>query len=146
MTTDTANDVAKANVTIMRRAVDAFAAGDMATLTAAFSPELIWHIPGRSVIAGDHKGRDTVLALFGRMMEMTNGTLHVNAREIIGDDRGGVLITNDTAERNGKRLDVMLMLRVTIREGQFVEVWDHVGDLYAHDDFWSIRQQDAGTE
>ena len=144
MTTDTG--VALATAAVMRRAVDAFGVGDMATLTKIFSPDLRWHIPGRSAIAGDHIGRDAVFAFFGKTMTLTNGTFKVNALEIIGDEKGGVFITNDTGERNGKKLDVMLMLRVHIRDGQFVEVWDHVADLYAHDEFWSAKQQDPGTE
>ena len=144
MTTDTG--VALANAAVMRRAVDAFGVGDMATLTKIFSPDLRWHIPGRSAIAGDHIGRDAVFAFFGKTMTLTNGTFKVNALEIIGDEKGGVFITNDTGERNGKKLDVMLMLRVHIRDGQFVEVWDHVADLYSHDEFWSAKQQDPGTE
>lgn len=144
MTTDTG--VALANAATMRRAVEAFGAGDMATLTEIFAPELKWHIPGRSAIAGDHIGRDAVFGLFGKLASLTNGTFKVTALEIIGDEKGGVFITNDTGERNGKKLDVMLMLRVHIRDGKFVEVWDHVADLYAHDEFWSAKQQDAGTE
>lgn len=144
MTTDTG--VAQANAAVMRRAVDAFGAGDMATLTEIFAPDIRWHIPGRSAIAGDYAGRDTVFGLFGKMATLTNGTFKTNAREIIGDEKGGVFITNDTGERNGKKLDVMLMLRVHIRAGKFVEVWDHVADLYAHDAFWSAKQQDPGTE
>lgn len=144
MTTDTS--VAQANAAVMRRAVDAFTAGDMATLQEVFAPDLTWHIPGRSAIAGDYAGRDAVFGLFGKMAALTNGTFKVDAREIIGDERGGVFITTDTGERNGKKLDVRLMLRVHIRDGKFAEVWDHVADLYAHDAFWSAKQQDPGTE
>jgi hypothetical protein len=144
MTTDTA--VAQANAAMMRRAVDAFGSGDMATLTEVFAPELKWHVPGRSAIAGDYIGRDAVFAFFGKAMTLTSGTFKVNALEIIGDEKGGVFITNDTGERNGKKLDVMLMLRVHIRGGKFVEVWEHIADLYAHDEFWTAKQQDPGTE
>ncbi len=144
MTTDAS--VAQANAAVMRWAVDAFGAGDMTTLTELFAPELNWHIPGRSAIAGDHIGRDAVFGLFGKIAALTNGTFKVTALEIIGDEKGGVFITRDTGERNGKKLDVMLMLRVHIRAGRFVEVWNHVADLYAHDEFWTAKQQDPGTE
>lgn len=144
MTTDTS--AAQANAAVMKRAVDAFGAGDMATLKEMFAPDLKWHLPGRSAIAGDYVGRDAVFGLFGKMAALTDGTFRVNAHEIIGDAKGGVYIATDTAERNGKKLDARLMLRVHIRNGQFVEVWDHVADLYAHDAFWSAKQQDPGTE
>ena len=144
MTTDTG--VAQANAAIMRRAVDAFGAGDMATVTDIFSPDIKWHVPGRSAIAGDYIGRDAVFAFFGKTMTLTNGTFKVDAREIMGDEKGGAFIMNDTGERNGKKLDATLMLRVHIRDGKFVEVWEHVADLYAYDAFWSAKQQDPGTE
>jgi ketosteroid isomerase-like protein len=144
MTTDTS--VAQANAAVMRRAVDAFGAGDMATLKEVFAPDLKWHLPGRSAIAGDYVGRDAVFGLFGKMAALTNGTIRTTAREIIGDEKGGVIITKDTGERNGKKLDSMLILRVHIRDGKLVEAWEHIADLYAYDDFWSSKQQDPGTE
>ena len=144
MTTDVS--VAQANAAVMRRGVDAFAVGDMATLTDIFSPDIKWHVPGRSAIAGDYIGRDAVFGLFGKIVTLTNGTLKVNAREIIGDEQGGVFIMNDTGERNSKKLDATLMLRVHMRDGKFVEVWEHIADLYAYDAFWSAKQQDPGTE
>jgi ketosteroid isomerase-like protein len=144
MATDTS--LALTNAAIMRRAVDAFGSGDMATLTELFAPELKWHIPGRSVIAGDYNGRDAVFGLFGKLMELTNGTFRVEAREIIGDEKGGVFVMNDTGERNGKRLDVMITIRVHLESGKFVEMWEHVADLYAYDEFWPLKQQDPGSE
>ena len=144
MTTDTG--VAQTNAAVLQRAVDAFGAGDMATLTELFSPDIKWHVPGRSAIAGDHIGRDAVFGFFGKSMTLTNGTFKATARDILGDEKGGVMITNDTAERNGKKLDVTVMHRVHVRDGKFAEVWEHHGDQYAHDEFWSAKQQDAGTE
>lgn len=144
MTTDT--NVAQMNVALMRRAVDAFGAGDMATLTELFAPDLKWHIPGRSAVAGDYVGRDAVFGFFGKMAALTNGTVRTAAREIIGDERGGVIIANDTGERNGKKLDAILLLRVHIVGGKLVEAWEHIADLYAYDEFWSSKQQDPGTE
>ncbi len=43
------------NVAIMRRAYEAFNTGDMGTLTELMD-ETVWHLPGRSPMAGDYKG------------------------------------------------------------------------------------------
>jgi ketosteroid isomerase-like protein len=40
--------------------------GDMDTLRELFDPEIVWHFPGRSPLAGDHRGTDVVLGFFGR--------------------------------------------------------------------------------
>jgi len=42
-------------VAIMRRAYDAFNTGDMDTLTELMD-ETVWHLPGRSPMAGDYEG------------------------------------------------------------------------------------------
>jgi len=135
MTADTS--AATANAAVMKRAIDAFGTGDMATLAEVFSPDLKWHVPGRSPAAGDYNGRDAVFGFFGKLMELSSGTFRVEALDIIGDEKGGVFIMNDTGERNGKKLNSMMTVRVHIKDGQFVEVWDHAFDLYAYDEFWS---------
>jgi ketosteroid isomerase-like protein len=33
----------------------------MDTLRELFDPEIVWHFPGRSLLAGDHRGTDAVL-------------------------------------------------------------------------------------
>jgi ketosteroid isomerase-like protein len=144
MTTGTS--AALANAAVIQSAIDAFGAGDMATLMEIFDEKLMWHIPGRSAIAGDYVGRDAVFGLFGKIATLTSGTFKSTVQDVIGDEKGGVFISNDTGERNGKKLDAMLMVRVHIRNGKVVEAWDHVADLYAHDAFWLAKQQDPGTE
>jgi ketosteroid isomerase-like protein len=48
------------NAERIRRAFDAFAPGDMATMTELIAEDTIWHIPGRGPLSGDHQGRETV--------------------------------------------------------------------------------------
>ena len=43
------------NVAIMQRAYQAFNTGDMNTLTELMD-ETVWHLPGRSSMAGDYQG------------------------------------------------------------------------------------------
>jgi ketosteroid isomerase-like protein len=144
MTADTG--VAQVNAAAMKRAIDAFVAGDTAMLAEVFAPDVRWHLPGRSAIAGDYVGRDAVFGLFARMAALTDGTIRTNCREVIGDDEGGVIVTTDTGERGGRKLNAHVMLRAHVRDGKLVELWEHIADLYAYDEFWSSKQQDPGTE
>jgi len=48
------------NAALLRKGYDAFAKGDTATLTDLFSEDVVWHLPGRNLISGEHKGRDAV--------------------------------------------------------------------------------------
>ena len=63
--------MAHPNEDLIRRGYEAFNKGDAATLRELFDPEIVWHFPGRSVLAGDHRGTDAVLGFFGRTQELT---------------------------------------------------------------------------
>ena len=54
------------NVATMRRAYGAFNTGDMDTLTELMD-ETVWHLPGRSPMAGDYQGRGATLEYFGQL-------------------------------------------------------------------------------
>ena len=42
------------NEDLIRQGYDAFSSGDMDTLRVLFHPDIVWHAPGRSQLAGDH--------------------------------------------------------------------------------------------
>ena len=44
--------MAHPNEELVRKGYDAFAKGDMDTLRELFDPEIVWHFPGRSQLAG----------------------------------------------------------------------------------------------
>jgi len=44
------------DVAVVRRLYAALAAGDVATVETCFHPDAVWHVPGRSVLAGTYRG------------------------------------------------------------------------------------------
>jgi ketosteroid isomerase-like protein len=46
------------NVEIVRRGYAAFNNGDTSALAALIAENVVWHVPGRSLIAGDWPGND----------------------------------------------------------------------------------------
>ena len=71
---------------------------------------------------------------FGRLMELTGGTFQVESLDMLANDRGGVFVDRLTAERNGRKLDVVrLLLYVAIRGGQIVEGLDHFHQEHLRD-------------
>lgn len=113
------------NLQLMRRTIDAFRSGDMSTLAQVFSKDVVWRVPGRSLLANDYKGQGEVFGFFGRLMELTGGTFRVESVDMLANDSGGVFVDRLTAERNGRKLDVRLLLHVTIKDGRIVEGVDH---------------------
>ena len=54
------------NAGVIKNVYEAFAKGNMATLTDLFAENVVYHIPGANPLSGEHRGRDAVFALFGR--------------------------------------------------------------------------------
>ncbi len=72
------------NVTLLRRAHEAFNKADMATLTGVIGEDVVWHLPGSSVLSGEHRGREAVFSVFRRMGELSGGTFHTDVHDIVG--------------------------------------------------------------
>ena len=126
------------NAEIIRRGYEAFNTADMETLTQLFDENGSWHTPGRSSIAGDYEGREAAFAQFGRYGGETGGTFQAELRYVAADDDGRVVgFHHNSAERNGKRLDVDCCIVFEVKDGRITDGREHFFDLYAWDEFWS---------
>lgn len=126
------------NAEIVRRGYTAFNTGDIETLTEIFGENAAWHTPGRSSLAGDHVGRDAILAYFGRLGQDTAGSFRAQLRHVTADEEGHVVaVHHNSGVRNGKRLDVDCCLVLQITDGRVTDTKEHFDDLYAWDAFWS---------
>lgn len=131
------NDAAK-NAETVRRGYAAFNSADLQTLTEIFHESASWHTPGRGSLAGDHTGRDAVFAYFGRLAGDTGGTFKATLRQVFtGDDGRVVGMHQNTATRNGKRLDVGCCIVFEFQDGRVIDGREHIFDLHAWDEFWS---------
>ena len=126
------------NVAVMQRAYDAFNTGDMNTLVEVFDEGAVWHLPGRSSMADDYKGRDATLEYFGQLAQKTGGTFRAELTRLTadGDDRV-VGIQRSTADRDGKHLDVSDCIVFQLKDGRVTDGREHFEDLYGWDEFWS---------
>lgn len=129
---------AEKNAETVRRGYEAFNSGDMKTLTEIFHENASWHTPGRSPIAGDHIGRDAAFTQFGKYGGETGGTFKAKLLRVLKSDDGQVIgIHHNTAERNGKHLDVGCCLVFEFKDGKIFDGREHFYNLYAWDEFWS---------
>ena len=129
---------AEENVAIMQRAYDAFNSGDLDTVAETFDESVVWHLPGRSSMADDYKGRDATLAYFGKLAEETGGTFRAELQQLASDGDSRVVgIQRSTADRGGKHLDVDNCIVFELKDGRVTDGREHFEDLYAWDEFWS---------
>ena len=125
------------NLRLMKRTLEAFRAGDLPTLGQVFAKDVVWHVPGKSFLARDYRGQQEVFGFFGRLMELTGGTFRVDSHDVLANDRGGVFADTLTAQRDGRFLNVRLLLYVVIEDGRIVEGFDHFHPEHVWDAFWA---------
>jgi ketosteroid isomerase-like protein len=101
------------------------------------TPDIVWYAPGRSQLAGDHQGVDTVFGYFGRTMELTGGSFRVEVHDVVANDEHGVGLNSVHAEREGRMLEDNNTLVFHVRDGKVTEVWQYWADQYAADDLFS---------
>ncbi len=125
------------NVARMRAGYEAFAKGDLAALREFLTEDVVWHVSGRSPLAGDYEGIDDVLGFFGRVFELSGGSFRVEPLTYLADDEYGAAPVTVTAHRGDRHLDVMNVQTSRMRGGQVAEFWDTTTDPAAVDEFWA---------
>ena len=125
------------NVERQRRAYDAFAAADMATLSELIADDTVWHILGHGPLAGDYKGKDAVFGFFGKLMELSGGTFKLDVHDILANDEHSIVLVTERAEKDGKSWEGRAVhVSHTDSEGRNKEFWAFQEDQAATDGFW----------
>jgi ketosteroid isomerase-like protein len=130
--------MAHPNEDVIRRMFEAYRRGDEATLRQVLAEDVVYHLPGRSPMAGAYRGRDEVLALWDRQKAYLGGQPYrVEPLGSVADDQHVVLLARGEAETNSQTLTWRAANIYQVRDGQVVECRVFIQDLYAFDEFWS---------
>jgi len=130
---------AQSNAALMRKGYDGFSRGDMETLrNELFAPDIVWHQGGRNQTAGDYRGADEVLGLFGKLFQLTDGTFRVEIEDLLTSDERVVVLARVDAQRAGKAVkngDYVHVCR--FKDDKLSEAWIVNADPYEIDDFFA---------
>lgn len=124
-------------VSVVQDYFNALKAGDIGKLGAIFASDIIWHQPGESKLSGTYQGRDDVIDLLERFMEISGGTFQI-------DDVKAIMINGDLvsvllhfkAEQPGRKMAMSGVDLFRIEDGTIKEVWLFSADPVAEDRFW----------
>ncbi len=125
------------NVSLLRRAYMSFGAGDVPAALELFDDNIVFHIPGNNLLAGDHTGKAAVGSAFRRFKELSGGTFKLQPQQIFANDEYGTVLADTSASRNGKALNLQPVQVWRFENGKPVEIWLYPGDEKAFDQFWS---------
>jgi uncharacterized protein len=129
-------EMAHPNEDLLRRGYQAFSTGDLETLGELFADDIVWHVGGRSQLAGDYRGKQEVFGFFGKLVELSGGTFRVELHDVLANDEHAIALQKATGEREGRTLDDNAVGVYHTRDGKVTESWLHPGDPYAVDEFW----------
>ncbi len=129
--------VTSADVDTVRRFYTAIAERDLAAAETCFAPDALWHLPGTSLIAGDHRGwtriRDDFLARLGPLSGQTFRAVLLDVA--VGQDYV-VAVQHATGSYQGRTLDVTGCQLMRLADGLITEVHGHYSDQAMLDAFW----------
>jgi ketosteroid isomerase-like protein len=128
---------AQEHVALIRRGFEAFNKGDIETLSTLLTADCVQHMTGGSRFAGDHKGRDNILAMYGEMGELTNGTMQAVLGDIYASDHGVVAMYTAQATRNGRTLNDKYALVFQIVGDKVTDMDDVPQNGTPDDAFWA---------
>jgi len=114
-----------------------YAGGDQEPVRAMLAPDVAWHVPGRSALAGDYVGRDQVLRYFAGRRELAHATFRIAVRRVLADDERAVIFASGQLERDGETFAWEIAGVFRIAAGTIAECWVLPYDQYAFDEIWS---------
>ncbi len=128
--------MAHPNAELARRELDAVNSGDLATLRDIYTEDFIFHYPGRSPLAGDHRGFEGLQRFAEKIGEIAGDSLEREAHAIVADDEHAVqLLTVRGTRKDGRSHEWNSVVVLHVVGGRINEAWIHVDDQYALDEF-----------
>ena len=122
---------------VVRRAFENFESGDLDLLGVVMAPDVVWHEPGRSSLAGDYKGPEDVLGFLGQLNARSYGSFRVEILDVLSESERAVVFLRETAFRGEKTLDVIAVVDFEIHRQKITEVTVYHADTYQFDEFWA---------
>lgn len=114
-------------------------AGELAAtvLREVLSDEVVWHVPGASVIAGEHRGVEAVLGYLDKRRRMTDSTFQVTIHGMAMIAGRVVQLAGGRAERDGREVAWETIGVFGVADGRIVECWLVPFDQAGFDQIWS---------
>jgi uncharacterized protein len=122
-----------------RRQAAMYAGGDVDAVAELLAEDVVWHVPGTSPIAGDHRGRDAVLAYFRRRRALADNTFVMHPKGVLEDGDAVVQLVDGEAVIDGEQRAWSTAGVYRTAGGLVAEVWLVPLDLAAFDEVWAAR-------
>ncbi|MGN6215936.1 MAG: nuclear transport factor 2 family protein [Solirubrobacterales bacterium] len=122
-----------------RRQNEMYAGGSIDSVAELLAEDIVWHIPGSSPIAGDHRGTAEVTAYFERRRQLADATMQMQPGELLETEDAVAQFVCGSAVLDGHRVtwQTMGVYRVDTETGRIREAWLVPLDSELFDRIWS---------
>src|SRR5215831_12367069 len=127
----------ESNGTIIRKAYEDFAHGNIPAVFAAFDAAITWHVPGHSPLSGDYIGHDQIGGFFQRTMALSGGAFSIDVHNVLADGDLVVVLATVNAQRNGVAASFSEVHVWRLKNRKATEFREYQGDEQREDRFWS---------
>jgi uncharacterized protein len=110
------------NEQVLRELDETQLRGDMEAFGGLFTDDVIVHIPGKSSLAGEYKGKEQFLELFGRFLERVP-EYTFEPHTYLADDEHGVSLQKSHFKRGNESIDSSDAFVCHFRDGKVSEFW-----------------------
>jgi ketosteroid isomerase-like protein len=118
---------------VVQKALGAVRGGDLEAASAVVTDDFVWHIPGRSSIAGDARG---VAEWAEKLARLLGAGLQPTLLDMLEGKEGVVALQHNTAQSGSHTLDVSVVNVFTLSDGKVSRLDTYFGDQEAADTFW----------
>jgi len=125
-----------------RRQSEMYAGGSVTSVVELLASDIVWHIPGRSPIAGDYRGVEQVVAYFEKRRQLVNATMRMHPGEVISTEDAVAQFVKGSATLDDRPVswETVGVYRVDVEHRWVREVWLVPLDGEQFDRIWSSRQ------
>ncbi len=114
----------------------AYAGEGTAGVRELLTDDVVWHVPGRSAIAGEHRGAGAVLEYLNLRRRMTDSSFRVTVHGIAMIAGRVVQLAGGRATRDGRELTWETVGVFRLEGGRIAECWLVPFDQFAFDEIW----------
>jgi len=120
-----------------RRQGEMYAGGSIASVLELLTEDIVWHVPGTSPIAGDHRGPKAVAAYFARRRELAHATMRMHPGPVLADRDAVIQLVDGSANLHGRDVSWRTAGIYRVHARRAAEVWLVPLDLKLFDRVWS---------
>jgi ketosteroid isomerase-like protein len=127
-----------AAIDVMRRYVQAVQRGDWATGFGFFADDIVLHVPGRSSLAGEHRGREAVEGYLHAALARSHGAeVEVELVDMLASEERVALVVRERFLRPEGAVEIRRANLYRLRGDQVVEIWIFEANQYEVDELFA---------